>query len=381
MSVLSTPEVMLAILASLPASKHDDTSVLTLIARTKASHVLREVAQTDSLWIKHYRARWTRARVIDTNDVAWYLLYCTQRTAEIKMCSLLDVIITTPSQRGDAASTLCGNYKGLSWDVMRNETECRVPEAVSDVFEANEETSVREQSGFGEEWVDGTGKWKTGNEREDRLDMREVRPDWIQRRWWAKQALGTLTRLDAMLDMIRVFYPTESNSRSIENARNFEKGMIALSGLMGVDTHEIGHIFDRLAQACKNSLIQGGIEVDATGSEFDLKRFSKGVCDWMRSQGFRRTQGDQPYDDLMSGFPHAFTTTNRSSVPMSLVCTFVAITTRLGLLAGPVGILGHVHAWIGLPSDQQSESSSSSGTEEIDWEDEQPLRSLRWTRG
>jgi hypothetical protein len=31
---------------------------------------------------------------------------------------------------------------------------------------------------------------------------------------------------------------------------------------------------------------------------------------------------------------------------MSLVCTFVAIVTRLGLRAAPVGFPGHVHAWI-----------------------------------
>ncbi|QRV90547.1 hemimethylated DNA-binding domain protein [Ceratobasidium sp. AG-Ba] len=61
---------------------------------------------------------------------------------------------------------------------------------------------------------------------------------------------------------------------------------------------------------------------------------------------------------------------------MSLVCTFVAIVTRLGLVAAPVGFPGHVHAWVALPSYQQSDPDSLPGVEEADWEAERPLRRL-----
>ncbi|QRV90548.1 F-box only protein 21 [Ceratobasidium sp. AG-Ba] len=376
MSVLSIPEVILAILTRLPASKHDDTSVRTLIACTKASRMLRAVAQTDSLWLKHYRARWTRPRLTDTNEGTWHQLYCLRRAKDIDFRSLLDTIIRVPSERDEAASVLC-NYEGFAWDMLRMELECRVPEDVSGIWKEDEEQSAGERwDGFGEEWVDGASERKSEHKREDKFDTREIKPDWIQRRWWAKQALAAISRLDAMLDIMRVFYTNQAHATSIVNAHRFERGIIALSGLMGVNTHEMSHNYDSLAQACKDSLVEYGIEVDATSSEFDLKTFSKGVCDWMRTQGFRRTQGDQPYNDLMSSFPHAFMTTNRTSIPMSLVCTFVAIATRLGFLAAPAGDVGHVHAWIALPDYQRPDSSSSPGTEEIDWEDEQPLRRL-----
>ncbi|QRV90551.1 hemimethylated DNA-binding domain protein [Ceratobasidium sp. AG-Ba] len=288
MPVLSIPEVVLAILARLPASKRDDTS---------ASCMLREVAQTDSLWRKHYRARWTWPRMPDTNEGVWYKLYCLRRARDIEFRYLLDVISRNPSRRGDAASVLCG-YERYAWDMLRIEAECRVPEGVSKLYEEDEEQSAGEQwDGFGEEWVDGTGRQEMEAKREDKLDTREIEPDWIQRRWWAKHALEALARLGDMTAMMGVFSSNRPDPMSVENARRFEQGMISLSGLMGINTFDIGHNFDSLAHACKNSLIQGGIEVDATSSKFDLKRFSKSVCDWMRSQGFVKTQGSQSIFD------------------------------------------------------------------------------------
>ncbi|KAG8680005.1 hypothetical protein FRC08_016601 [Ceratobasidium sp. 394] len=93
----------------------------------------------------------------------------------------------------------------------------------------------------------------------------------------------------------------------------------------------------------------------------------------MASQGFKKAASEHYYD-LMNHFPHRFTTTNRRTLPMSLVCTFVAIVTRLGLLAAPVGFPGHVHAWIALPSYEPTEFVPYEP--EADWEDETPTRRL-----
>jgi hypothetical protein len=88
----------------------------------------------------------------------------------------------------------------------------------------------------------------------------------------------------------------------------------------------------------------------------------------------------------MNHFPHSFMTTNRvcrslsfmtrednqptqRSLPMSLVCTFVAIVTRLGLRAAPVGFPGHVHAWVALPGTESDNVST-------DWEDDTPTKWL-----
>ncbi|QRV75808.1 transglutaminase-like protein [Ceratobasidium sp. AG-Ba] len=344
MPALSIPEVILAILARLPASKHDDTSVLSV---------------TFIICLNEDIIRGT----------VWHQLYCLRRTKDIDFRSLLDTIIRVPSERDEAASVLC-NYEGFAWDMLKMELECRVPEDVSGIWKEDEVHSAGKRwDGFGEEWVDGASRRKSEHKREDKFDTREIKPDWIQRRWWAKQALATISRLDAMLDIMRVFYTNQAHATSIVNAQRFERGMIALSGLMGVNTHEMSHNYDSLAQACKDSLVECGIEIDATSIEFDLKTFSKGVCDWMRTQGFRKTEGGQPYDDMMSSFPHRFMTTNR----VNLRCS---IATRLGLRAAPVGIIGHVHAWIALPSDQRPDSPSLSSAEEIDWENEQPLRRL-----
>lgn len=55
-------------------------------------------------------------------------------------------------------------------DVLCMEAECRAPPALEDIWGPEE--------GFEGGW----GVWEE--------EVREVREDWIERRWWAKQALG-----------------------------------------------------------------------------------------------------------------------------------------------------------------------------------------------
>ncbi|QRV75825.1 F-box only protein 21 [Ceratobasidium sp. AG-Ba] len=149
----------------------------------------------------------------------------------------------------------------------------------------------------------------------------------------------------------------------------------AFSGLMGVNTVEIGCNYDKLAKECGRQLAHNGVCVDPTDHEFDLEIFSRGVCDWMRSQGFGKAEGERYYD-MMNHFPHTFMTTNRCTVPTSLVCTFVAIATRLGLCTGPVRFPDCIHAWIAFPSYEQSTTNILSRAKENNWQAEQPLRCL-----
>ncbi|KAG9086376.1 hypothetical protein FRC06_003119 [Ceratobasidium sp. 370] len=301
MSLFTIPEVALHVLTHLPASRYDDTSVRTLIACTKVSHALRAIARTDSVWFRHYVVRWSKPE-FEPGQQQWYTLYCARRETDVWVLSLLDTLIATPSKRGDAASELV-RRKDHAWDVLRMEARCKVPEGVRDVWRKEEKEWEGERwEGVGEEWRDSEGKGRdTDDEDVEEADTREMKNDWIQRRWWAKQMLGTISRTDAVVTMTRVFLNDQPNPTSLENARNFEDGLKALSGLMGINTSE-------------------------------------------------------------------------RTLPMSLVYTFVAIVTRLGLLAAPVGFPGHVHAWIALPSYQPTEFMPYEP--ETDWEDETPTRRL-----
>ncbi|QRV90555.1 hemimethylated DNA-binding domain protein [Ceratobasidium sp. AG-Ba] len=375
MSVLSVPEVTLAILACLPASKYDDTSVRTLIACTKVARTLRDIVKTGALlWPKHYYARWTTPILANLEGDECYQRYCWRRNTDLQVLSLLETIITTPSQRATAMMDIY-KIRQFAWDTLRTEATCKVPGPVRDVWQKKEEQWVRERwEGAGEEWMDGSGGKDFGEGDEREVDTRDIKPDWMQRRCWAKHALRSITRADAWDSMLKLYYPygVEPKLTSLENGRDFEAGLIALSGLMGENTSEISHNYDNLAKACRDALVQVGVCIDPANDNFDLKKFSSGVFEWMINQGFRKIEYHHDACRLTSYFPHTFRTTHRRAVPMSLVCTFVAIVTRLGFPAAPIRFQRHVLAWIALPSYLEPDPD----VDEAEWEDEQPTHRL-----
>ncbi|KAF8741749.1 Hemimethylated DNA-binding protein YccV like, partial [Rhizoctonia solani] len=339
--LFSIPELVINCLSELPASKYDDSSVKTLLACTETCRALGEIAKTDTLWAPHYRVRYTRGQGLEGG---WYKRYVSHRRIDIQAIDLLNDIISRPSRRDDAITKLV-EMGDLVWDALRMEAMCRVPDELKDIWaKRDHEWRTERWEGVGEKW---NGEDTSGSLAEE-PDMRNIPNDWIQRRWWARQALGTMARTTAVQSMSKVFSGDKPQPTSLENAKIFEEGIKGLSGLMGANVAEISHNYDNLARACGQHLESVGISTDPQNSTFDLKAFSVGVCNWMADQGFKRAAGEHYYD-LMGHFPHKFMTTNRRTLPMSLVYTFVALVTRLGLRASPVGFPGHVHAWIALP--------------------------------
>ncbi|KAG9074659.1 hypothetical protein FS749_013761, partial [Ceratobasidium sp. UAMH 11750] len=182
----------------------------------------------------HYVARWSKPE-LEPGQQQWYSLYCTRRETDLWVLSLLDTIITTPSKREDAASELVGR-KDYVWDVLRMEARCKVPEGVRAVWRKEErEWDGERWEGVGEEWRDGEGRARDGDDGEvEEVDTREIKNNWIQRRWWAKQMLGyvcfslaygvgelscssTISRTDAVATMARVFLNRLPDSTSLEN--------------------------------------------------------------------------------------------------------------------------------------------------------------------
>ncbi|CAE6476624.1 unnamed protein product [Rhizoctonia solani] len=337
------PELVVGCLSHLPPSKYDDTSVRTLVACMMTCRSLGQIAKTDVLWGPHYRVKYLRDQ---GHEGEWYTRYISRRKIDVKAISLLDDIISTPSTR-DASIVQLVELGDLAWDTLNMEAMCRVPDEIRDLWaKEDRERRTERWEGIGEEWNGSGGE--TEEILSEEPDRRNIPKDWIQRRWWARQALGTMARASAVNAMSKVFKDEKPDPTTFENARLFEEGIKALSGLMGANVAEIGHNYDNLARACGRHLESIGIITDPRSYEFDLEAFSVGVCNWMASQGFKKAHGDHYYD-LMNHFPHKFMTSNRRTLPMSLVYTFVAIVTRLGLRASPVGFPGHVHAWIALP--------------------------------
>ncbi|QRV75826.1 hemimethylated DNA-binding domain protein [Ceratobasidium sp. AG-Ba] len=68
----------------------------------------------------------------------WYKIYCQRRINDIRILSLLDTVIKSPSKRDDAAVALCEYYE-LAWDMLRTQATCRVPDTVKDIWKEEEE--------------------------------------------------------------------------------------------------------------------------------------------------------------------------------------------------------------------------------------------------
>jgi hypothetical protein len=100
--------------------------------------------------------------------------------------SLLNDIISTPSKR-DASINELVEMGDLAWDALRMEAMCQVPDEVKDVWaKEDKERRTERWDGIGEEWNGGD----TNDGSAEGPDSRRITNDWIQRRWWAKQALG-----------------------------------------------------------------------------------------------------------------------------------------------------------------------------------------------
>jgi hypothetical protein len=105
----------------------------------------------------------------------------------------LNKIVTTPAKRGASMLELVELGDG-AWDALRIEATCKVPQEVRDVW-AREEQGWRKErwEGIGSEWGEGGGGDKEDSPEGE--DGRVMTDDWLQRRWWAKQALGCVDTL------------------------------------------------------------------------------------------------------------------------------------------------------------------------------------------
>lgn len=107
------------------------------------------------------------------NAVQWYTLYAHRRRIDIIALRHLSHIISTPSERTNAITALIAIGDEVN-DVLKIEAECRLPWELRGVWNTEEM--------YG--WEEGEGEWW------QEMDGRDLRGDWIERRRWAREALG-----------------------------------------------------------------------------------------------------------------------------------------------------------------------------------------------
>jgi F-box protein 21 len=106
--------------------------------------------------------------------------------------------------------------------------------------------------------------------------------------------------------------------------------------------------FKELATECREFLEKNGTNLDIYAENFDLPLVAERICNWMRQQGFGPPDAAR-YHRISNHFPHLFLSDARKTIPLSMVCVFVAIGQHLGLQASPVNYPRKVLAHIAHP--------------------------------
>ena len=136
---------------------------------------------------------------------------------------------------------------------------------------------------------------------------------------------------------------------------------------------EITAQFDDLAERYSAELAEERVGADVKPQDdenHDIPAMCVSICSFMQSQGFSVFRGEfscgfemkeilyfsvlGSYSNVMNNFPHAYLTTNKQTLPISLVHIFTAIATRLGLNASPINFPGTVLAHV-LPRHEATE--------------------------
>ncbi|EJC98722.1 uncharacterized protein FOMMEDRAFT_23533 [Fomitiporia mediterranea MF3/22] len=268
------------------------------------SSTLRVASMDSKLWKPHYEHRYTHAEAAKENDRRnifgedWRKLYHSRRRLDHEALKNLRIIeAVSPEARIEPARRIA--HLGLDiWDVLSDEASRPSPP----LFQTEDDIE----------------KVKNGSPLTN-----------LTRKYWAaelKKIIARRTAIDSWTSL--------SQSRADEeiNPLPFEEAFATLSCFHGVLPDEIMNLVNREIDGCKRYLETENICCDPGAEEFVTSRLCTTVCEYMRAQGFDKTEANRFYD-VRNSLPHLFLTSFRHCLPISLVFIFVAIVKSLGVKA------------------------------------------------
>ncbi|KZO97313.1 hypothetical protein CALVIDRAFT_563107 [Calocera viscosa TUFC12733] len=311
-------------------SPTDDTNVFALAQCTATSSFVRSIASTNFLWKPHFDVRYfTNNPITDAERFAackgsFYKLYRLRRLLDQRALDALDAIIYRKQGRCTLGRVLAYDLGADVYDVLRSQTEMRWPK---DIAKPNEPT------------VD------------------PPTPDWIARPYWAREAMGVITRLEALRLWRKAVVEPQYAS--------FAEGFAAFSGFRGVSPQKVIKDLNTLCERCEIHLRAEGVNLQRGTEGYDVVNISTEICSWLRSQGFDKATGVN-YHRIDNHFLDCVLTTHKHTLPLSLVVLFVSVARYVGLEAHPVGFPQHVHAVVRVKASVSSPMFSPSPSQ---WEE------------
>ncbi|KAJ7446479.1 Hemimethylated DNA-binding protein YccV like-domain-containing protein [Mycena galericulata] len=301
-------DLYISVLEQLPVHRTDCDGVLALVNCLGTNTILREAALVPTLWEPHYRARYLHCEKLheskrreDLNG-NWRLMYVARRRQDGLALQHLKEMVSKREGRYQHASAITSLSFDV-WDAL--EIECSLP--VPPIFSANSQAT----------YID------------------------LTRRFWASSVLGTISKRFALLQW-------GSLATNHENPASFVDAFSSLSCFFGKSPQEIHIHLTALAVACHEYLLKMRCPLNPELPEYDLPGICANICQFMHEQGFGAVEPAQ-FHDISNHFPHIYLTTNKRSIPISLVHIFVSLARHLGIQASPVEFPMRVLAHIPSP--------------------------------
>ncbi|KAK0208777.1 hypothetical protein DFS33DRAFT_1305544 [Desarmillaria ectypa] len=308
-------DVLIHILSHLPPSPRRgcDDPIYAFVGFLEANTLLREAAMVSSLWEPHYRARYihcdeqAEAQRLSMTNGDWRLLYVARRRLDNVALQHLDEIVRQRSGQLEHAKSIFELSFDI-WDIMQTEAEQPVPVPFRRVNDAEQ--------------------------------TQDIAPNAPTRRYWARSIMESISRSYA-IDLW-------TRSQRGDDSVSFVESFSALSCFLGKSPRQMSEIFLPLIDRCRAYLSGRDCVLDQDDPSYDLVGLCIGVCSFMRSEGFDAVDPEN-FHLLLNILPHAYLTSNKKTIPISLVHIFVAISRALGVHASPVDFPARVLVHVSTP--------------------------------
>ncbi|KAG7099605.1 hypothetical protein E1B28_001433 [Marasmius oreades] len=293
-------------------SQDGEICVRTLARCSQVDTALRQASSVAAIWEPHYRTRYEQCNEVkDAERVKVYndnfkLMFVERRRLDKIALTLMDKIVDSRQGRTEHAREVV--KMGLDvWDALKLEAE-----ALKGPLRTSSDGSIPKPN--------------------------------ATRSFW----------LHAILEEIARGYGVRLWRQMVHNEVSYVDGYSSISCFFGKTQKEINDLLHDVTARGREYLRKAGFDLSFEVIGQDVKPICVKICQFMHDEGFGRVDADS-FHNIKNQFPHCYLTTNRKTIPISLVHIFVAIGRAVGIQASPVDFPGRVLAHVADPRENEDD--------------------------
>jgi F-box protein 21 len=271
-------DLLVSTLNQLPVSRHDESSVQTLVSCLAVSSHFRAVASLSHLWEPHYRARYRHCiadkerQRFELHKGNYYLMYRERRELDNRAIDILNSVIFSRTERQSKACALPDLSYDV-WDALEAEKHQPIPVVLHPNYE-----------------------------EEDSEDDPRIRPHAITRIFWAKMCQGVISKRHAISLWSKVH--SQRHEAMPPSRPSLEEAFAGLSEFFGYSYLDLEDHINYLRMRCKEYIDMKGIATDPMANEFNLDIICVNVCKFMRDEGLGPAYGKSTFPICVKSFKY-----------------------------------------------------------------------------